>query len=84
MRCSQSLSESTTLGALTARVATVERTSILDLVGLTLTSSRCSFSDRLMEAYFNQVTRLYNVGARNFLFVSVPPVDRAPLVGGYM
>jgi len=33
-----------------------------------------------MDSYFNQINRLYNVGARNFLFVTVPPVDRSPRV----
>ncbi|KAI0745782.1 hypothetical protein C8Q76DRAFT_780872 [Earliella scabrosa] len=43
---------------------------------------RDAFSDRLMDAYFAQVQKLVNVGARNFLFINVPPVDRSPLMIG--
>ncbi|KAI0700963.1 hypothetical protein C8T65DRAFT_656929 [Cerioporus squamosus] len=41
---------------------------------------RDAFSDVLLDSYFGQVQKLYNVGARNFLFVNVPPVDRSPLM----
>jgi len=33
----------------------------------------------LMDRLFSQVDELYNMGARNFLFLTVPPVDRAPI-----
>jgi len=41
---------------------------------------RSAFSDTLLNAYFALVQKLYNVGARNFLFVNVPPIDRSPLM----
>ncbi|KXN86027.1 putative mannan endo-1,4-beta-mannosidase F [Leucoagaricus sp. SymC.cos] len=45
---------------------------------------RDAFSDTLLNAYFALVQKLYhhrsNVGARNFLFLNVPPVDRSPLM----
>ncbi|KAI1787659.1 fungal cellulose binding domain-containing protein [Ganoderma leucocontextum] len=44
---------------------------------------RDAFNDVLMDAYFGQVQRLVSrlasdAGARNFLFIDVPPVERAP------
>ncbi|KAF4621138.1 hypothetical protein D9613_001150 [Agrocybe pediades] len=42
--------------------------------------SRDAFSDTLLNAYFALVQKLYNVGARNFLFANVPPIDRSPLM----
>ncbi|KAF9047805.1 hypothetical protein BJ165DRAFT_1344738, partial [Panaeolus papilionaceus] len=39
---------------------------------------RGAFSDQLLNSEFAQVKKLYDVGARNFLFVNVPPVDRSP------
>ncbi|KAB5594635.1 Exoglucanase 3 [Ceratobasidium theobromae] len=41
---------------------------------------RAAFSDTLLNAYFALIQKLYNVGARNFLFVNVPHVDRSPLM----
>ncbi|KAF8959213.1 hypothetical protein BDZ97DRAFT_1906228 [Flammula alnicola] len=41
---------------------------------------RGAFSDTLLNAEFALVQKLYNTGARNFLFVNVPPVDRSPLM----
>ncbi|TBU26745.1 hypothetical protein BD311DRAFT_808224 [Dichomitus squalens] len=47
---------------------------------------RDAFSDTLLDSYFGQVQELYahtslgNVGARNFLFINVPPIDRSPLM----
>ena len=32
----------------------------------------------LLEAYFHYVDELHASGARNFLFVNVPPFDRSP------
>ncbi|KAI0363990.1 hypothetical protein BV20DRAFT_974951 [Pilatotrama ljubarskyi] len=45
-----------------------------------LGGDRDAFSDTLLDSYFGQVQELYNVGARNFLFINVPPVDRSPLM----
>lgn len=42
--------------------------------------SRDAFSDTLLDAYFALVEKLLNVGARNFLFINVPPIDRSPLM----
>lgn len=33
----------------------------------------------LLNRYFEQVENLYEKGIRSFLFVNVPPIDRAPL-----
>ncbi|KAF3938128.1 hypothetical protein ABW19_dt0209152 [Dactylella cylindrospora] len=38
-----------------------------------------TFHDVLLDEYFNHMTSLYDVGARNFVFINVPPVDRSPL-----
>ncbi|KAA8911026.1 GDSL lipase/esterase [Sphaerosporella brunnea] len=40
------------------------------------------FHRELMDEYFNLVDELYAVGARNFLFMDVPPVNRSPLTVG--
>ncbi|KAF8883275.1 hypothetical protein BD779DRAFT_1748045 [Infundibulicybe gibba] len=45
-----------------------------------LSGDRSAFSDTLLNAEFALVQKLYNVGARNFLFVNVPPIDRSPLM----
>ncbi|PPQ92975.1 hypothetical protein CVT25_000176 [Psilocybe cyanescens] len=37
-----------------------------------------AFTDTLLNAYFALVNKLVDVGARNFLFVNVPPTDRSP------
>ncbi|EKM81377.1 hypothetical protein AGABI1DRAFT_113024 [Agaricus bisporus var. burnettii JB137-S8] len=44
-----------------------------------LPGDRDAFSDILLNAYFALVQKAYDVGARNFLFVNVPPIDRSPL-----
>ncbi|KAJ7224962.1 hypothetical protein B0H12DRAFT_1030704 [Mycena haematopus] len=44
---------------------------------------RDAFSDTLLAAYFALVQKLVQnsgVGARNFLFINVPPIDRSPLM----
>ncbi|KAF5363206.1 hypothetical protein D9758_008373 [Tetrapyrgos nigripes] len=41
---------------------------------------RGAFSDTLLNAEFALVQKLYNAGARNFLFINVPPTDRSPLM----
>lgn len=38
--------------------------------------------DNLLNAEFSLVQKLYNAGARNFLFINVPPTDRSPLFLG--
>ncbi|CAG7847675.1 SubName: Full=Uncharacterized protein {ECO:0000313/EMBL:CCA73365.1} [Serendipita indica DSM 11827] len=38
--------------------------------------------DTLMNRYFQLVQSMYNVGARHFLFLTVPPVQRSPLMLG--
>jgi len=39
-----------------------------------------AFNTKLINAYFALVQKLYNSGARNFLFINVPPIDRSPLM----
>ncbi|TDL22924.1 hypothetical protein BD410DRAFT_722017 [Rickenella mellea] len=42
---------------------------------------RSAFSDTLLTAYFGLVSKLVSCQcARNFLFITVPPVDRSPLM----
>ncbi|KAJ7339034.1 hypothetical protein DFH08DRAFT_249397 [Mycena albidolilacea] len=41
---------------------------------------RAAFSDTLLAAYFVLVQKLVVAGARNFLFINVPPIDRSPLM----
>ncbi|KAF9528965.1 GDSL lipase/esterase [Crepidotus variabilis] len=45
-----------------------------------LGGDRNAFNDKLLDAYFALVQKLYDAGARNFLFVNVPPVDRTPMI----
>ena len=33
----------------------------------------------VLDSYFNLAANLYNAGARRFLFIGVPPVDRSPV-----
>lgn len=37
------------------------------------------FHSTLLNRYFEQVENLYQKGIRSFLFINVPPIDRAPL-----
>ncbi|KAG7100007.1 hypothetical protein E1B28_001794 [Marasmius oreades] len=39
---------------------------------------RLAYNDKLLDAYFALVMKTYNVGARNFLFNTVPPFERSP------
>lgn len=39
-----------------------------------------NFHNQLMDVYFGLVDKLYATGARNFLFINVPPVQRSPLI----
>jgi phospholipase/lecithinase/hemolysin len=41
--------------------------------------TQAGFHNTLMNRYFQQVESLYAHGARSFLFINVPPIDRAPL-----
>ncbi|KAF7923905.1 uncharacterized protein EAE98_007723 [Botrytis deweyae] len=34
---------------------------------------------QIMDSYFTEIQRLYNVGGRNFLFLTVPPTQDSPL-----
>ncbi|KIP09018.1 carbohydrate esterase family 16 protein [Phlebiopsis gigantea 11061_1 CR5-6] len=45
-----------------------------------LGGDRAAFSDTLLDAYFALVEKVVAVGARNFLFINVPPVDRSPMM----
>jgi len=45
-----------------------------------LSGDREKFSDTLLNAEFALVQKLYNAGARNFLWLNVPPIDRSPLM----
>lgn len=38
-----------------------------------------TLNDEIFDVYSGLVQMLYNTGARNFLFLNVPPVDRSPL-----
>jgi phospholipase/lecithinase/hemolysin len=42
--------------------------------------NRDAFDDTLLAAYFALVQQLYGAGARKFLFINVPPVNRSPLM----
>jgi len=48
-----------------------------------LGGDRGAFSDVLIDAYFALVEKLYEAGARNFLFINVPPIQRSPLMIRY-
>jgi len=45
-----------------------------------LAGDRNAFSDTLLNAEFALVQKLYDAGARNFLFVNVPCIERSPLM----
>ncbi|KIM33763.1 carbohydrate esterase family 16 protein [Serendipita vermifera MAFF 305830] len=45
-----------------------------------LSGDRSAFDTTLLNRYFELVTSLYNVGARHFLFLTVPPIERSPLM----
>ncbi|EMD38135.1 hypothetical protein CERSUDRAFT_113281 [Gelatoporia subvermispora B] len=48
--------------------------------GWTNVTSQSEFHRVLMERLFSQVEILYQDGARSFLFLTVPPTNRAPLI----
>ncbi|KAF8607979.1 hypothetical protein BDV93DRAFT_285120 [Ceratobasidium sp. AG-I] len=41
--------------------------------------TQAAFHTTLLDRYFSQVDDLYNKGARSFLFLNVPPLERTPL-----
>jgi phospholipase/lecithinase/hemolysin len=41
--------------------------------------TQAGFHSTIMDTYFAQLQLLYTAGARSFLLLSVPPIDRAPL-----
>ncbi|KZV96151.1 hypothetical protein EXIGLDRAFT_765532, partial [Exidia glandulosa HHB12029] len=41
--------------------------------------TQAGFHNTLLNRYFGQVESLFKAGARSFLFINVPPIDRAPL-----
>ncbi|KIO31451.1 carbohydrate esterase family 16 protein [Tulasnella calospora MUT 4182] len=41
---------------------------------------RGAFADVLLDEYFDLVQKTYKTGARNFLFINVPGVDKSPLM----
>jgi hypothetical protein len=43
-----------------------------------LRSKEPQATERAVDQLFNLVLDLYEVGARNFLFVDVPPIERSP------
>jgi phospholipase/lecithinase/hemolysin len=43
-------------------------------------SSWSTLSQKIIDRYFSQMQILYNAGARNFLFLTVPPIQKTPLV----
>ncbi|KAI9735806.1 MAG: hypothetical protein M1834_001271 [Cirrosporium novae-zelandiae] len=48
-------------------------------VGNSYSSQNSTLNGLIFEAYSHLVDELYEAGARNFLFLNVPPVDRSPL-----
>ncbi|KAF3932944.1 hypothetical protein ABW20_dc0101913 [Dactylellina cionopaga] len=41
-----------------------------------------TFIDTLLTAEFKLIDKLYTAGGRNFLFFSIPPMERSPLISG--
>ena len=41
--------------------------------------TQAGFHSIIMDTYFNQLSLLYSAGARSFVLLTVPPIDRAPL-----
>ena len=48
-------------------------------IGLSYAEEVPSVYESYLATYADLVNRVYNAGARNFLFLTVPPVDRSPL-----
>jgi len=48
-------------------------------VGNTYWNQNYTFNNVLFDEYFSLQQKLYDTGARNFVFINVPPVDRSPL-----
>ncbi|KAK6531999.1 hypothetical protein TWF694_003162 [Orbilia ellipsospora] len=55
---------------------------INDIGGSYSRSDITTFIDTLLTAEFNLIAKLYNAGGRNFLFFSIPPMERSPLISG--
>jgi hypothetical protein len=73
-------SESTTSGTRTTSAATTPRSTA---TSSTHTSAKCSGSSAFLPARGRSgadQTAHSNLGARNFLFLNVPPIDRSPLM----
>ncbi|KAK4613597.1 Acetylesterase [Fulvia fulva] len=54
-------------------------------IGITMETAQYSNATRiddLLNAYFQTVDNMYNQGARRFMFVGVPPMERSPFVQG--
>jgi phospholipase/lecithinase/hemolysin len=51
-----------------------------DSAFLQANTTQAAFHETLMTRLFGQVEELYQSGARSFLFLTVPPTDRAPLL----
>ncbi|EPS38651.1 hypothetical protein H072_7634 [Dactylellina haptotyla CBS 200.50] len=52
---------------------------------ITVTMSRTdmdTYTDKILASLMNQTNTLYNYGARKFMFINCPPVDRLPAVYG--
>ncbi|KAF3933239.1 hypothetical protein ABW19_dt0202842 [Dactylella cylindrospora] len=52
---------------------------------ITVTMARTdmdTYTDRILASLMNQTNTLYNYGARKFMFINAPPVDRLPAVYG--
>ncbi|CAG8733545.1 1914_t:CDS:2, partial [Acaulospora colombiana] len=41
--------------------------------------TQAGFHSTIMDTYFAQLETMYNAGARSFLLLTVPPIERAPL-----
>ncbi|EJD44372.1 hypothetical protein AURDEDRAFT_166462 [Auricularia subglabra TFB-10046 SS5] len=53
---------------------------INDIGGSFLRGDDPQINDMLTESYINQMRRLFDLGARKFMFLNVPPTDRSPVV----
>ncbi|KAF3163380.1 hypothetical protein EYR41_008846 [Orbilia oligospora] len=52
---------------------------------ITVTMARTdmdTYTDKILTSLMNQTNTLYNYGARKFMFINAPPVDRLPAVYG--
>ncbi|KAF3904163.1 hypothetical protein AA313_de0206489 [Arthrobotrys entomopaga] len=49
-------------------------------IGNSYWNQNYTFQNVLLDEYFGLMGQLYDSGARNFVFLTVPPVDRSPLM----